>query len=327
MSNEALESMSFAFDVNGELINILDVEVNGLGCQCTCICCGGQLIAKKNGYKKAPHFCHSFNTNCNWSGETQIHAIAKNIIFKDSFFYSKFKTVTGYIDFKIDFIEISVEAVIGEYVSDLLGKTSDQRLFAIEICVTHKNSDAKDEFYKRENLNNIEITIPLSYFDGKAIITEELVRESLKNSETRINVLEPLSEFYQFYYSAHAESVQSLREEARITLEKNKQLKLEKSKLESHLKNLNELLRKKTSELNEIEKAIREQSQVPFFGTDFIASEIDKHTDHHRDDENYQNTLDEAKALYRALENRWIILNGLNKNETLSKPVKPDWLK
>ena len=58
----------------GKLVNVCRVT-NGLACGCICAGCGGEMVAKNNGTKKAHHFAHHVaSTSC---GESALHKVAK----------------------------------------------------------------------------------------------------------------------------------------------------------------------------------------------------------------------------------------------------------
>jgi len=63
-----------------ELVHI-DKVSNGLGCNCFCAACGGDLIAANNGSKQVHHFKHTKDSDCPFNNfETYVHWLAKYIL-------------------------------------------------------------------------------------------------------------------------------------------------------------------------------------------------------------------------------------------------------
>ena len=66
-----------ALDRAGEIGDIADVRAGQARGPFTCPGCGGALIAKARGARRAPHFAHAADRPC--GGETYLHGLAKHI--------------------------------------------------------------------------------------------------------------------------------------------------------------------------------------------------------------------------------------------------------
>jgi len=78
-AQELLDHLAFARDdVTGRIVDVRDVP-RGLACNCTCISCGEQLVARQ-GEVVAWHFAHKANSNCSKSAEQgSLDAIAEMV--------------------------------------------------------------------------------------------------------------------------------------------------------------------------------------------------------------------------------------------------------
>ena len=63
---------------DGSVVHIRDVA-SGLACQCACINCGGELIARK-GPVREDHFAHRSGADCVGLAEGVLHRVAKDIL-------------------------------------------------------------------------------------------------------------------------------------------------------------------------------------------------------------------------------------------------------
>lgn len=63
---------------SGKMIDIADAQ-NGLGCDCTCACCGEALIARQ-GKIKAWCFAHQSGSDCAGALESALHKAAKQVL-------------------------------------------------------------------------------------------------------------------------------------------------------------------------------------------------------------------------------------------------------
>lgn len=64
---------------NGSVVHIRDVT-SGLSCQCVCLNCGGELIARK-GAVRQEHFAHRSGLECAGLAEGVLHRIAKEFLY------------------------------------------------------------------------------------------------------------------------------------------------------------------------------------------------------------------------------------------------------
>ena len=79
--------MSRAYSLEYERIVDVDNVPSGKACRCVCVGCNKPLIAKK-GEIKVAHFAHDnrnlpLDHRCNWTPETEVHLLAKEIIAED----------------------------------------------------------------------------------------------------------------------------------------------------------------------------------------------------------------------------------------------------
>ncbi|MCG6489980.1 hypothetical protein K6U37_13580 [Vibrio parahaemolyticus] len=142
-----------------KLIHIDDV-LGGLKCNCVCPGCGDQMVARK-GKIKEHHFAHYIVSEKDSCRMTMIHR-----------FFQEYFTVLDFLEIpEIEMIvhdtNISIprrnlrvlsaqkEIKIGSYRADVLLKTSIGEII-IEICVTHKSTLEKIDYYKINNVAAIE---------------------------------------------------------------------------------------------------------------------------------------------------------------------------
>ncbi len=152
---------------NGRSFHITEVE-NGLGCNCVCIGCGEDLIARTN--HKTPHFAHYRSEQCKYALETSLHLIAKEII----------SDAEGIILPAVEFIPpVNItesnkiyldklrsyaldsavkEKDMGGITPDLLVNSQGMQLM-IEIYVTHKVDEAKLKKIRELGISAIEIDL------------------------------------------------------------------------------------------------------------------------------------------------------------------------
>lgn len=62
----------------GDVVDIDEVSVRGLSCNCRCAACKGDFIARK-GEKNKHHFAHQSNYECVYANEIAIYLMAKRI--------------------------------------------------------------------------------------------------------------------------------------------------------------------------------------------------------------------------------------------------------
>lgn len=72
------DRLYFARAQTGAVVQVKDVQ-RGLACQCTCLGCGGRLVAKQ-GTKVVWHFAHDQPADQRSCGETALHLAAKTVL-------------------------------------------------------------------------------------------------------------------------------------------------------------------------------------------------------------------------------------------------------
>lgn len=146
---------------NGKLVSIDEVE-QGLACNCYCKKCKGILIARKGDVNKH-HFAHYNIDDCGWTGESEIHLMAKEIIAKsDNIKLPKLywsynpdvKIIREERQVKID--EVKLEKKLNDIIPDIIIKSGRKQLL-IEIKVSHGVTHKKFRKIKKLKLATIEI--------------------------------------------------------------------------------------------------------------------------------------------------------------------------
>ncbi|MEZ9303139.1 competence protein CoiA family protein [Vibrio breoganii] len=189
-----LVRMAHAIDGNGVIVNIHEVA-NGRSCNCFCVTCNQPVVAKQ-GALNAWSFAHDSNVACKWSGETELHLLAKEVIRDEK--KIRFRHVTldnqeHYIE--VEFIEVREEEFDGLYRPDLLGITAHGERFCIEVCVSHKCDEDKVRFYRERRENLIEINLPTDVPNLVESLDRRIVKSLLNQASTHCLSLNPLSEF------------------------------------------------------------------------------------------------------------------------------------
>ncbi|MEZ9906355.1 competence protein CoiA family protein [Vibrio breoganii] len=196
--------MTRAFDDTGRLVAI-DNVANGKACNCTCVTCGSSLIAKQRG-SRASHFAHEAGAECNWSGETELHLIAKEVIEQDRFVEFHYVTFDGNRkDIKVPFNSLKKEASFAGYRPDILAYTEHNEPLVVEICVHHACEDEKIQHLNSERVNAVEIHLALDDFKAVPVLTVENVREGIERAYKRLISINPLSEFARDLISINAD--------------------------------------------------------------------------------------------------------------------------
>lgn len=157
IGGEADEAMMVvALSRTGQLRRIAEVP-RGLACGCTCLECGGGVIARK-GEMLAHHFAHIAGEPCNGS-ETQAHLFAKSVIEKARSVHLPSLDTYGLIDPEPQsFEEIELEKRHSQIKPDLIA-TRKGRSLLIEIRVTHAVDLKKREWLQQNRLSCIEIDL------------------------------------------------------------------------------------------------------------------------------------------------------------------------
>ncbi|MDW2322699.1 competence protein CoiA family protein [Vibrio sp. 1159] len=198
--------MTRAFDQNGDVVSIDHVE-NGRRCNCTCIVCGTPLLARQ-GTRNHHHFSHVTQCNCDWSGETELHLLAKEVFLTDkclTFTWLSLNSMPYNID--VHFSDVHQEVTLGTLRPDIVGTTIDGERVLIEICVTHPCDSSKIQEYRRQGQNVIEILLPKELLIGVDVMDVAFVREAIVTAEKKCISFNPISEFCKSMYQLNADVI------------------------------------------------------------------------------------------------------------------------
>lgn len=165
MRNAGEKVFKYAFNQEGRLVYI-DSVPNGKNCGCVCPYCGNELIAKNNGQYRAKHFAHKGEI-CAKYHETTLHQLAKEIIKEEkTVMLTAYKTLRpGRIHFKE--VEIEERKDLSSLQPDCVGITNEGIRIHIEIFVTHKVDERKKEKIEKNDINSMEIEIPVDFPQDK----------------------------------------------------------------------------------------------------------------------------------------------------------------
>ena len=149
--------------IRGKLINInqLDKDTErGFKCNCTCISCGAQLIAKI-GVHKARHFAHHSDSNC--SVESIQHQLAKAIIaesISDLFTTAQSNPIYKQFKYRVQLESVDLERQLagGQLIADCF-VNRDNLPFAIEIFYTNRKDAAHIEKYSALGIPVLELDV------------------------------------------------------------------------------------------------------------------------------------------------------------------------
>ena len=152
--------LDYAPDENNVIQYVLDVEP-GLACNCHCPNpdCNERLIAKHcPEHGKAPHFAHESGKSCKGAHMSLLHLKAQQIIAsKKSVMAPRYLTVEPR---RLDFIETSTEDERWEGIRpDVVGKSADDKIWAIEIFYTNRVNRIKAEKIRDLGITCLEIDI------------------------------------------------------------------------------------------------------------------------------------------------------------------------
>lgn len=177
----------------GKLVDINTVE-SGLKCGCVCPSCSRPFVAYKGRILK-PHFKHKASASCNFSFETALHYLAKEIIAEKKYLdlpdieevqpfqFASYYTSENQAPFhqkytRVRFDKVEVEKYEGNFKPDLKCYVGNSVLL-IEITVTHGIDAAKLQKIQSNNIPLLEID--LSNFGTD--ITRQKVRAALYNQK------------------------------------------------------------------------------------------------------------------------------------------------
>lgn len=157
-----------ATNKDGRTVFIDDVP-NGKDCGCVCKECGGELIAKNNGERKAHHFAHKSGNDSIKCSQTALHLLAKEIIAEE-------KRIPTFADGGIKFVEadfVEQEKNLGDIIPDLYAEHNGKPV-AVEIFVSHAVDDEKLAKIQNHRLTTFEINLSELVFE-----TKEDVRQAI----------------------------------------------------------------------------------------------------------------------------------------------------
>lgn len=181
-------TMTFAeCKTTGELVDIGDVK-NGIACNCICLCCGSDLIAKK-GFVLVHHFAHFNSESCLQATETAAHRIAKEVICEYGLRFpiinynhelaaniDELEEINGT---HIFFDSVQVEKKVDDFIPDIIGIFKGRK-FLIEIAVTH--------FVDKEKLKKLQTTkiptIEIDLSSAARLSSKNDVIEAIKNIDS-----------------------------------------------------------------------------------------------------------------------------------------------
>ncbi len=174
---------------NGELTHIDQVE-SGEKCGCICPACQGTLIARK-GEKKRHHFAHKTEENCSHGYETVLHLLAKEILSKASTLsippvvlnFPLKESLVLHNSIEIPVVSVELEQKYHPIIPDVVVTSSKNQKLMVEIFVTHKIDEEKQQ--KIENIGISTIEIDLSAYKESAMTEEILQKILLGESEEK----------------------------------------------------------------------------------------------------------------------------------------------
>lgn len=150
--------------VNQQIVCVSDVE-RGKACDCICLSCGGDLIAKK-GIKRIHHFSHASGIECEGFKQTELHLLAKELFNECEYiilpevylFFDNKKYLIHNVE-KVFINKVMLERRLeGGCIPDVILDTNIGKII-IEIYVTNKTSHQKVMNYSMEGYMALEIEL------------------------------------------------------------------------------------------------------------------------------------------------------------------------
>lgn len=198
--------MTRAFDQYGKIVSIDQVK-NGLLCNCACIVCGTPLLARQ-GSRNAHHFSHLNQCHCDWTGETELHLLAKEVLLNDKHLSFTWLSLDGSpYDIGVHFCDVNQEVTFGSLRPDIVGTTTNGDIIFIEICVTHPCDVTKIVEYRRQSQNVIEVLLPKDLLINVDVLSVDFVRQAIERAEKKCLSFNPLSEFCKSMYKLNADLI------------------------------------------------------------------------------------------------------------------------
>lgn len=187
-------TLKTAWAIRDRLVNInqLDRDTErGVKCNCFCISCGSELIARM-GDHMAYHFAHSSVSNC--SVESIQHQLAKTIIaesISDSITTAHNNPIYKSFGYEVELENVELEKNLsgGHIVADCF-VNHDNKPFAIEIFYTNIKGSAHIEKYHDFGIPALEIDISemdldLSRDELKKFVLHDAPRKWLKKTKIK----------------------------------------------------------------------------------------------------------------------------------------------
>ena len=163
--------MSFAENPSQQMVHVSDVA-RGLGCNCRCPGCGGQVIARK-GAARTWHFAHFTGAAC--SSMTWLHRSAQQILFRQRrITLPTPEQALGHRTLRLS--EVNEEFPVNGRRVDCLCVMEDGHELAVEIRVTHEVDAEKLDDLRSANPDRDVVEIDLRPFRSLAPDWDELTR-------------------------------------------------------------------------------------------------------------------------------------------------------
>jgi len=181
-------SMFVALDPNGQLITI-KTALRGLACNCSCICCGEPVVARK-GLIREHHFSHHSNKeSCSIQRESLLHLYAKQVIRNDLGLqlppmpgtWPESEDQTSWWDFE----RVDEEVPQPGFQPDLVAHLRDGSQLFIEIAVTSFIGEEKLERIKNVGIDTVEIDLSELLYSKLPIPSEEATAHILKQTHNK----------------------------------------------------------------------------------------------------------------------------------------------
>ncbi|MDO6463480.1 hypothetical protein [Pseudoalteromonas carrageenovora] len=251
--------MTRAYNEQNWITSIDDVQ-RGLKCNCTCVDCGAQLIAKK-GAIQANHFAHAPDDqkakHCKWSYETELHLLAKEVLNNNK----KLTIPIGNFDpynFTLIFDNVYIETPIdnSKRIPDVIGYLRGEQIL-IEIAVSHFCGTEKISEYRRLNKNAIEFDFS-NFVPTSEVITLEEVSELFENSNAKWLSVAPAGFIGELCHAHERQSIKDLMVARREYLNKYER---EKTRLYSAVTFLKEQLQDLSYTKNNLEVIVKNDEE------------------------------------------------------------------
>lgn len=167
---------------SGRIVDIKEAA-RGLACDCVCPGCGGRLVARK-GSLRAWHFAHAPGQSvCADGPETALHRAAKEIVAEWRTLTLHARTISETLEDRFGvkrreeerlpaetFVvrDARIEAALAGLRPDLLLRGDDGRQLAVEIRVTHRVDEVKQQRLRDQKIATVELdlsTLPREALD------------------------------------------------------------------------------------------------------------------------------------------------------------------